>query len=100
MLNLDYKILAKVFAERMKLILDSVISPEQTGFLAGKDICENIRRTLETIEFSNHNQKAGVIISIDFKKCFDRVEHRCVFVSIKVFWFPRKICEMDRNILY
>ena len=87
MLNLDYKILAKVLAERMKLVLDSVISPEQTGFRAGKDICENIRHTLKTIDYSNKKQNVGEIISIDFEKCFDRVEHKSVLAAMRYFGF-------------
>ena len=43
----------------MKLVLNDVVSPEQTGFRAGKNICENLRRTLETIEFCNKNRLLG-----------------------------------------
>ena len=90
LLCMDYKLLAKVFAECMKLVLDDVISPEQTGFRAGKDICENLRRSLETIDYCNRTQTAGVLISIDFEKCFDCVEHSSVLAAMRYYGFPEK----------
>ena len=44
MLNLDYKILAKALAERMKRVLKYLICEEQTGFMKDRYIAENIRR--------------------------------------------------------
>ena len=87
MLNTDYKLLAKILAERMKNVLPTIISEEQTGFMAGRDICENLRKTMETIEFANHKNKAGIIISIDFEKCFDRVSHKSVLAALCFFGF-------------
>ena len=51
--------------------------------MAGRDVCENSRRTLETIEFCIRNHKSGVIILIDFEKCFDRVEHKAVLGAMR-----------------
>jgi hypothetical protein len=38
----DYKIIAKVMAERMKCVIHSVIKDDQTGFIPGRNINENI----------------------------------------------------------
>ena len=43
MLNCDYKIAAKVIAERIKNALPTIINCDQTGFLKGRFIGENIR---------------------------------------------------------
>ena len=51
LLNLDYKILSKIMAERVKPILVYLIGEEQTGFLKGHHISDNIRRTFEIIEY-------------------------------------------------
>ena len=36
LLNLDYKILAKVLVGRMKPIMDEIVSPQQLGFVPGR----------------------------------------------------------------
>ena len=89
LLSIDYKLLARIYAERLKKVLPQIISPEQTGFMENRDICENLRRMLETIEYANKTKKDGLIISIDFEKCFDRVEHKAVLGSLRFFG----ICE-------
>lgn len=39
----DYKIAAKVIATRMKKVLPDIINNDQTGFLKGRSIGENVR---------------------------------------------------------
>ncbi len=42
LLNADYRILAKVLATRLRAVQGPLIDPEQTGFLPGRHIGENI----------------------------------------------------------
>ena len=44
LLNTDYKIVSKVLASRMKDILNDIIARDQTGFIAGRNISENLRK--------------------------------------------------------
>ncbi len=50
MLNVDYKILAKLLANRVKKILHKIIGEEQRGFVPGRFIGENIRCIIDIIE--------------------------------------------------
>ena len=43
LLNCDYKIASKAIANRLKAVLPSIINNDQTGFLKGPSISENIR---------------------------------------------------------
>ena len=52
LLNVDYKIATKAIANRMKLILPSIISHQQTGFIKGKYIGENIRLLFDVLEYT------------------------------------------------
>ena len=89
-LCVDYKILSKTLAERMKKVLPSIVSEEQTGFVPGRLISENIRRTIEVIEFTKKKQIPSIIMSLDFEKCFDKIEHQSIYDSLAYFKFPKR----------
>lgn len=87
MLNCDYKIFAKALANRLKKVLPDLISPEQTGFMAHRNISTNIRRTIEIIEYTKKRNVPAFIMSADFEKCFDLIEHRSVWGTLQNFNF-------------
>ena len=87
LLNMDYKCLSKIMAERIKPILDYLICPEQTGFMRGRHISKNIRRTFEIIRYCKKTKQPGLIMSLDFSKCFDKIEHSAIRGSMKYFNF-------------
>ena len=84
-LNYDYKILAKALASRLKVFLPDLIGEQQTGFMAGRNIQTNIQQTIDIITHINKSRKKAVIISIDFEKCFDRIEHRSIYETMAYF---------------
>lgn len=47
--NVIYKIIATLIAKRLKPLLDSLISPEQTGFVEGRKILDGLVVTQEVI---------------------------------------------------
>ena len=46
MLNMDYKILSKVLANRLLPLVSSVVHNDQTGFIPGRSTFANIRRCI------------------------------------------------------
>ena len=50
LLNLDYKIASKVIAKRMEKVLALLINPDQTGFIKGRFIGQNIRLIKDILE--------------------------------------------------
>ena len=87
MLNLDFKILSKTFAERVKNVLPYLISDEQCGFLKGRSIQENIMRTIEIIHYTRRNRVPAIILQLDFEKCFDKIEHNSIYDSFRYLNF-------------
>ena len=79
--NIDYKILSKALANRIKPILQYLIHEDQTGFMEGRNISTNIRKTFEIIQYAIDNRIPALIMTIDFAKCFDRIEH-CAMESV------------------
>ena len=83
----SYKILAKALDNRMRTILPELIQMDRTDFVKGRKICHNVRKSLDIIEHMNHKNLPGLILSIDMEKCFDRLEHKSIFGSLKYLNF-------------
>ena len=73
LLNIDYKIAAKVLCKRLQNVIKNIISKDQTGYLKLRSAAENIRLVEDVIEFCNYSNLPGILIFIDFKKAFDSV---------------------------
>ena len=68
-----YKIVAKVYANRMKPLLHNWILPSQTGFVPNRCILDNIFLAFETIAWTKENQQELSMLLLDFEKAYDRV---------------------------
>lgn len=90
LLNCDYKILAKILANRLKQVLPTVIQNNQAFTVLGRDISDMINSVRDKIWYMDKEKKKGFIISIDFEKAFDRVEHDFLFGVLSKFNFGRK----------
>ena len=94
LLNVDYKLYAKCLTNRLKSMLPQVISEDQTRFMAGRNISKNIRKMLDIIEYARRNKIAAVILSIDFEKCFDRIEHEAIRGSLNYYGYGENFIDM------
>ncbi len=87
LLNNDAKIFASVFAKRLKLGLDDIIDEEQSGFIPGRNIVNNIRLVLDMIDYSWYIPDDSFILFVDFYKAFDTVNHQFMIRTIEFFGF-------------
>lgn len=90
LLNVDFKILTKALANRMKGKFPFLIDSNQLGYMQGRNIAHNIRRTLDIIQVADARKLAMVILSVDYEKCYDRVAHIAIDDSLKYFNFGDK----------
>ena len=95
-LNTDYKLVEKVFAERLKSVLDDLINKDQEGFMKGRKIYSNIRRIYDLILLSQTEDVDGCILSLDYLKCFDRVEINSLIGALKFFDFGDNFCNWSK----
>uniref|UniRef100_A0A3B1IPQ1 Reverse transcriptase domain-containing protein n=1 Tax=Astyanax mexicanus TaxID=7994 RepID=A0A3B1IPQ1_ASTMX len=96
LLNVDYKMLAKLLATRMESWLPSIISPDQTGFIKDRHAFSNIRRALNVIYSPPTQDGPEVILSMDAEKAFDRVEWGYLFYTLEKFYFPQNFISWIR----
>ena len=73
LLNTVYKIASGSIANRMKQVLDRLISTDQTGFIEGRFIGENTRLVYDLLQFTDEKYIPGLLLLIDFEKAFDSV---------------------------
>lgn len=90
LLTTDYKILAKCLAIRMKRFIHDLIHPDQSGFLKGRNIGNNVRLIFDIIEHTQMYDIPGAIILLDIEKAFDSVSHKFLFQTLKQFNFGSK----------
>ena len=87
LLNTDYKIAAKSVANRIKLVLPNLINLDQTGFLTGRFIGENITLIDSIIQYATEKNIPGLLLFIDFEKAFNSLEWPFIHDTLRSYGF-------------
>ena len=87
LLPVPYKIIAKVMALRLKNVVGGVIQADQTGFLTGRNIGENIRLIIDLMEHADRKQINGMLMQCDFLKAYDSISWDYVNEVIRAYGF-------------
>lgn len=87
LLNTDYKILTKILATRLQKVVDSIISQDQSGYIKGRFIGENVRTIADIIEYTSNTTQSGLIALLDFEKAFDSINWYFLQNTLKTFNF-------------
>lgn len=98
MLTTDYKIFAKIIANRLTLVLPYLISEYQTGFIKERYIAQNITELLSIIEYCHQTQEDVLLISYDIYKAFDSVNWESLQTVLKQLNFGPYFCLLIRII--
>ncbi|GAU41056.1 hypothetical protein TSUD_374110 [Trifolium subterraneum] len=69
-----YKILAKVLANRLRLVMGSVISESQTAFVKDRQILDGILIANEVVDEAHRTKKELMLFKVDFEKAYDSVD--------------------------
>ena len=74
-------------ARRSERVLPFIINPDQTGYIKGRYIGENIRLISDLIDYTKQKNIPGIAIFLDFRKAFDSVERDYIAKVLDVFKF-------------
>ena len=87
LLNVDYKILAKVLATRLQKVISYVTSSDQVGYIRGRYIGDNIRIMLDILEMTKYEVDPGLMVMVDFEKAFDTESWDFLHKTLEFFNF-------------
>ncbi|XP_058746815.1 uncharacterized protein LOC131619766 [Vicia villosa] len=98
--NFKSKIISKIIADRLAAILPSLISPQQKGFIKGRNIRDGICLTSEAINILGNKSFSGnVALKIDISKAFDTLNWSFLLKTLSCFGFCDKFCNWIDTIL-
>ena len=86
LLNTELKILARVLANHLQLVISDLIGSEQTFAVKGRSIQDNLHLIREVLEGIEDGTKTA-LISLDQSKAFDRVDHRFLATVLETAGF-------------
>ena len=73
LLHTDDKIMTKCIATRLKNNVIKSINKNQSSFIKGQYIGDNIRSLLDVIDIAEEENLSCIVLSIDFEKAFDTI---------------------------
>ncbi|CAI5527668.1 unnamed protein product [Closterium sp. Naga37s-1] len=90
LLSFFYKLLAKVLANRIKVVLPRVISANQFGFLPGRSLADAVSLVADAIDAAEQEDEDWLLLLVDFQKAYDSVSREYLFATLGNMGFPEK----------
>ena len=79
LLNTDYKIMARILARRLKLVMDEQLQHTQFCGVSGNSIIDAASQIRDIIAHAEHTGTPLCVLSLDFHNAFDRIAHEYLF---------------------
>lgn len=95
--NVVYKVLSKVLANRLKMVLPRVISESPSAFLPGRLISDNVMISFEVMHYlkrKSSGKKGFMAVKLDMSKAYDRVEWEFLQAVLAKMGFKEQIIRL------
>ena len=80
--------MSKLIAERIKICLYNLIDADQSGFLNGRYIGQNITTVFDLMHFAESENIPAILVSVDFEKAFDKLDWSLIHKCLENYNFP------------
>ena len=77
-----YKILTKVLANRLKRVMNKVISKSQNAFVEGRQILDAVLIANEIVDSTLRRKECGLIYKLDIEKTYDIISWEFLYPVI------------------
>ncbi|XP_071917289.1 uncharacterized protein [Coffea arabica] len=93
--NFTNKIISKLLSARLAMILPRIISPQQSGFVQGRQITDNFLLAQELVaDIGKSNRGGNVVIKLDMMKAYDKVSWPFLLQVLRYFGFSETWIDM------
>ena len=96
---IDYKILTKILANRLKNVLPHIISKEQTCSIPNRTIFNNLFQIRDIIMLTKEKNNKLYILQVDQEEAFDKIDHDFLYKIINKMGFSNEFIQFVK-ILY
>lgn len=101
LLNVDYKILARIIVNRLCPLLAEHLLTYQFCGVPGNTILDAIATVRDTTAMAEVTQTPLCVVSLDFQEAFDRISHLYLYTNLRIYglseWFVDRIKTMYDN---
>ncbi|KAJ1163352.1 hypothetical protein NDU88_003811 [Pleurodeles waltl] len=73
LINSDAKLYSKILAARLSLVIRKLVTPQQHGFVPGRDTAEHIQRLIALFDATGVAEEPMAVALLDAEKAFDQV---------------------------
>nr|GEV73123.1 RNA-directed DNA polymerase, eukaryota [Tanacetum cinerariifolium] len=92
-----YKVVTKILATRLSLVISELISDVQTAFVAGRQILDGPFIINDLLSWCKHNNKQTIVFKVDFAKAYDSVRWDYLDDVLRSFGFGSKWCSWIKD---
>ena len=88
LLNVDYKVVAKVLANRLRAVAEKLVGEEQVCAVPGRSIAESLVSLRDVLWLCKERRQEVAVLAVDFEKAFDRASHEFMFKVLRRMGIP------------
>ncbi|CAN6206059.1 unnamed protein product [Urochloa humidicola] len=84
---------------RLQHDIPKLIDVDQTGFIHGRSLSENLIYALELVQCCHRRKLPTLVLKLDFAKAFDTVSWSCLLATMSALGFPQEWCDWISDML-